>query len=150
MVISPPICDAGSMVFMMAVRTQELIRIASEEDIVQVRAGVKRAVTSAGFSLVNQTKVVTAASELARNTLDYGLGGQLKMEILEEASRVGIRLRFEDKGPGISDVDQALRDGFTSGKGMGLGLGGSKRLMDEFELHTKPGEGTIVIVTKWK
>lgn len=138
------------MVLLMAVRTQELIRIASEEDIVQVRVVVKRSVTSLGFSLVNQTKIVTAASELARNTLDYGHGGVLKLEVLDDPTRVGIRLRFEDKGPGIADVELALKDGFTSGKGMGLGLGGSKRLMDEFVLHTTPGEGTIVVVTKWK
>lgn len=134
----------------MSVRLQELINIASEEDIVQVRAGVKRAVTSLGFSLVNQTKVVTAASELARNTLDYGRGGVLKMEFLEDGARSGLRLRFEDQGPGIASIDQALKDGFTSGKGMGLGLGGSKRLMDEFDISTAVGQGTVVSVTKWK
>jgi serine/threonine-protein kinase RsbT len=134
----------------MAVRVQEMITIASEEDIVQVRAGVKRAVTSLGFSLVNQTKVVTAASELARNTLDYGMGGVLKMEILEDGARTGLRLRFEDQGPGIPNIDQALKDGFTSGKGMGLGLGGSKRLMDDFDISSAVGKGTVVSVTKWK
>jgi serine/threonine-protein kinase RsbT len=110
---------------------------------------VKLAAINAGFSLVNQTKVVTAASELARNTLDYGLGGFMKLEILDE-QRIGVRMRFEDQGPGIANLDLALKDGWTSGKGMGLGLSGSKRLMDEFELFSEPGKGTIVIATKWR
>jgi serine/threonine-protein kinase RsbT len=132
-----------------AVRLEQITPITCEEDIVEVRSVVKRAAINAGFSLVNQTKVVTAASELARNTLDYGLGGSLKLEILDE-DRVGLRMRFEDKGPGIADLSLALKDGYTSGKGMGLGLGGSKRLMDDFEIITAPNEGTIIIATKWR
>jgi serine/threonine-protein kinase RsbT len=132
-----------------AVRLEQITPITCEEDIVEVRSVVKRAAINAGFSLVNQTKVVTAASELARNTLDYGLGGSLKLEILDE-ERVGLRMRFEDKGPGIADLGLALKDGYTSGKGMGLGLGGSKRLMDDFEIITAPNEGTIIIATKWR
>jgi serine/threonine-protein kinase RsbT len=132
-----------------AVRLEQITPITCEEDIVEVRSVVKRAAINAGFSLVNQTKVVTAASELARNTLDYGLGGSLKLEILDE-ERVGLRMRLEDKGPGIADLGLALKDGYTSGKGMGLGLGGSKRLMDDFEIITAPNEGTIIIATKWR
>ena len=134
----------------MVVQAQEEIKISTESDIVQVRAGVKRIVNGLGFSAINQTKIVTAASELARNTLDYGLGGAVKIEVVEKIGRVGVRLCFEDQGPGIADVQQALKDGYTSGGGMGLGLGGSKRLMDEFEIKTAPGDGTTITVTKWK
>lgn len=133
----------------MPVRTEQMTPIRTEEDIVQVRSVVKLAAINAGFSLVNQTKVVTAASELARNTLDYGKGGFMKLEILDE-QRVGLRMRFEDQGPGIANLELALKDGWTSGNGMGLGLSGSKRLMDEFELFSEPGNGTIVIITKWR
>jgi serine/threonine-protein kinase RsbT len=130
------------------VREQQVTQIRTEEDIVQVRSVVKLAAINAGFSLINQTKVVTAASELARNTLEYGGGGVMKIEILDDV-RVGVRIRFEDQGPGIENLELAMRDGWTSGKGMGLGLSGSKRLMDEFELLSTPGKGTVVVVTKW-
>lgn len=133
----------------MFTKTKELVRIASEEDIVQVRSVTKRTAVFIGLSLVNQTKVVTAASELARNTLDYGLGGTVQVEVLELAGKTGMRLKFEDHGPGIPNIKQALSDGFTSGKGMGLGLGGSKRLVDEFELSSVAGEGTVITITKW-
>jgi len=102
-----------------------------------------------GFSLVDQTKVVTAASELARNTVTYGGGGVLSLETLN-GPRIGIRLVFEDQGPGIPDIDLALRDGFTTGSGLGLGLGGAKRLVNEFEIASKPGVGTKVSITRWK
>jgi len=128
----------------------QLIRIKSEHDVVLARTAVKTLSSQLGFSLVNQTKIVTAASELARNTLEHGGGGQVQIESIELGSRVGIRMRFEDEGPGISDIAQALTDGFTTGKGMGLGLSGSKRLMDEFDIQSKPGFGTTVIISKWK
>jgi serine/threonine-protein kinase RsbT len=104
----------------------------------------------AGLSLVDQTKIITAASELARNTLDYGGGGSVLAELVEQPGRHGIRLTFEDKGPGIADIAAALKDGFTSGKGMGLGLGGAKRLSNEFSIHSKLGEGTKVVIARWK
>jgi serine/threonine-protein kinase RsbT len=102
-----------------------------------------------GFSLVDQTKVVTAASELARNTIIYGGGGSMLMETLN-GPRTGLRLTFEDKGPGIADISMALRDGFTTGSGLGLGLGGAKRLVSEFDIVSQPGEGTKVTITRWK
>ena len=103
-----------------------------------------------GLSLVDQTKIITAASELARNTLDYGGGGEVTLELVEQGGRRGVRLTFEDKGPGIADIEQALKDGFTSGKGMGLGLGGAKRLSNEFSIESKPGDGTKVTIARWK
>jgi len=102
------------------------------------------------FSLVDQTKLVTAASELARNTLDYGLGGEMAIEVVASGAKVGLRLTFEDHGPGIPDIQQALKDGYTSGSGMGLGLGGSKRLVNEFEIQSEVGKGTRVTVVRWK
>jgi serine/threonine-protein kinase RsbT len=104
----------------------------------------------AGLSLVDQTKIITAASELARNTLDYGGGGEMRCEVLEEGGRRGVRLTFEDHGPGIADVAQAMKDGFTSGSGLGLGLGGAKRLSNEFAINSKPGVGTKVTIARWK
>jgi len=118
--------------------------------VVSVRHLVRRWAVELGFTLVEQTKIVTAASELARNTVDYGHGGTMTIEQLEEGIRKGLRLIFEDQGPGIPDIDMALRDGFTSGSGMGLGLGGAKRLSNEFEIHSVPGEGTRVAITRWK
>jgi len=103
----------------------------------------------AGLTLVDQTKLVTAASELARNTLIYGGGGEMQLESLN-GPRVGVRLTFIDQGPGIENLELALRDGFTTGTGLGLGLGGSKRLVNEFDIQSKPGEGTKVTVTRWK
>ncbi len=121
----------------------------AEEDIVSARAAVKRVVALLGMSPVNQTKVVTAASELARNTVEHGRGGNMVMEVIEEGIKQGIRLTFEDRGPGIPNIDQAMRDGFTSAGGMGLGLGGSMRLMDEFTIDSTHGQGTQVVVIKW-
>ena len=103
-----------------------------------------------GFNLVDQTKIVTAASELARNMIDYGGGGVMTLEELDDSTRRGLRLIFEDRGPGIADIDNALRDGFTTGSGMGLGLGGARRLSNEFEIRSAPGEGTRVTITRWK
>jgi len=133
----------------MAVISTETLAVVSEADIVTVRRSVRESASKLGFSLVDQTKVVTAASELARNTLIHGRGGQMELATLN-GPRVGIRLTFEDKGPGIPDVDLALRDGFTTGSGLGLGLGGAKRLVNEFEVKSRLGEGTRVTVVRWK
>jgi serine/threonine-protein kinase RsbT len=105
---------------------------------------------SAGLGLVDQTKIVTAASELARNTLDYGGGGSATVDMLRNGTRVGVRIVFEDQGPGIPDVEQALRDGYTTGKGMGLGLGGARRLCNEFAIASTPGRGTRITIARWK
>jgi serine/threonine-protein kinase RsbT len=121
-----------------------------EEDMVRVRQAVRVAASGAGMSLVDQTKLVTAASELARNTLIYGLGGTVTLEALEEGHRKGVRVTFEDQGPGIANIEQALQDGFTSGKGLGLGLSGARRLCNEFDLWSEPGKGTRVVITRWK
>ncbi len=134
----------------MPVLKLEELPIRSESDVVTVRQAVRKWATDLTFSLVDQTKIVTAASELARNTLIHGGGGVARLEILNNAPRRGLRLTFEDKGPGIQDIELALRDGYTTGGGLGLGLSGSKRLVNEFELVSAPGEGTKVIVTKWK
>ena len=133
----------------MAVVSSETIPLASEPDIVTVRRRVRETAAQVGLSLVDQTKVVTAASELARNTLNYGGGGAMLLESLN-GPRLGVRLTFEDHGPGIPDVQLALRDGFTTGSGLGLGLGGTKRLVNEFDIQSKVGEGTKVVITRWK
>ena len=133
----------------MAVVSTETLPVVSEADIVTVRRRVRETSTQLGFSLVDQTKVVTAASELARNTLIYGKGGEMELIILN-GPRVGLRLLFSDRGPGIPDIDLALRDGFTTGSGLGLGLGGAKRLVNDFEVVSRAGEGTKVTVTRWK
>ena len=124
--------------------------IRTPEDIVLVRQEVRKQSMKLGFGLVDQTKIVTAASELGRNTLDYGGGGTVEIAVIEDLGRSGMRLVFEDHGPGIADIKQALTDGFTSGNGMGLGLGGAKRLSHEFEISSKPGEGTRVSILRWK
>ncbi|HVH12113.1 MAG TPA: anti-sigma regulatory factor [Longimicrobium sp.] len=134
----------------MRVRKDESRPLRAEDDVVRARQVVRAWAVELGFSLVDQTKLVTAASELARNTVVYGGGGTLRMEVLEDGARMGIRLAFEDTGPGIPDVEQALRDGFTSGGGLGLGLGGARRLVNEFSIQSAPGEGTRVTVVKWK
>ncbi|MEU9830031.1 anti-sigma regulatory factor [Streptosporangium sp. NPDC048047] len=123
--------------------------IHGNSDIVLIRQRVRTAAVEVGLSLVDQTKVVTAASELARNALVYAGGGQVRIEVVHNGLRQGLRLAFSDEGPGIPDLDQALTDGWTTGGGLGLGLSGSRRLMDEFELKSAPGEGTLVTVTKW-
>ena len=133
----------------MAVTSTETLTLASEPDVVMVRRRVREVSAQLKFSLVDQTKFVTAASELARNTLIYGGGGSLSLEMLN-GPRVGLRLTFEDHGPGIPDIPLALRDGYTTGTGLGLGLGGAKRLVDEFDIVSKVGEGTKITVTRWK
>lgn len=129
---------------------RDALPIRVSEDIVKVRQAVRARAVAIGLSLVDQTKIVTAASELARNTLDHGGGGTVRFEELRDGLRRGLRLVFEDQGPGIADVEQALKDGFTTGGGLGLGLGGSKRLCNEFEIYSKPGAGTRVTITRWK
>ena len=128
----------------------ERLDIRSSEDVVRVRQRVRVLAVEAGFGLVDQTKFVTGASEIARNTLDYGGGGWVELALLNVPPRRGVRLCFVDEGPGIADVALALRDGFTSGKGMGLGLGGAKRLSSEFEIQSAPGQGTRITMTRWK
>jgi serine/threonine-protein kinase RsbT len=122
----------------------------SQHDIVLGRQTVRRLALEQGFSLVDQTKLVTAASELARNALIYGGGGELKWEMLLDGGRRGVRLVFEDRGPGIADIEQAMTDGWTSGNGLGLGLTGARRLVNEFELQSTVGVGTRVTITRWK
>ena len=133
----------------MAVVSTETMPVVSEADIVGVRRRVRETAAKLGFSLVDQTKFVTAASELARNTLIHGKGGEMELATLN-GPRVGIRLVFQDKGPGIPDIDLALRDGFTTGAGLGLGLGGAKRLVNEFECLSRPGDGTKISIIRWK
>jgi len=130
-------------------KRQEL-KIADQDDVVAVRQGVRSMAVEIGLSLVDQTKIVTAASELGRNTFVHGGGGIAILEIVRDTARRGLRLTFEDKGPGIPDIERALQDGYTSGVGLGLGLGGSKRLSSEFAIQSAPGEGTRVTITRWK
>lgn len=129
----------------------ETIPVRNGEDVVKARQVVRSRAMDAGFSLVEQTKIVTAASELARNTVIYGGGGEMRIERVHEGSRrTGLRLTFEDKGPGIPDIELALRDGYTSGNGLGLGLNGARKLSHEFDIWSKPGEGTRITITRWK
>jgi serine/threonine-protein kinase RsbT len=129
---------------------QASLPIASQEDVVIVRQAVRKASVEAGFTLVDQTKIITAASELARNALIYGGGGTVLIERMEEGARKGLRLTFTDQGPGIPDIEKALKDGYTSGNGLGLGLGGAKRLSNEFSIWSEPAKGTRVTITRWK
>jgi serine/threonine-protein kinase RsbT len=128
----------------------QLLPVRSDADVVMVRQIVRQLAQELRFSLVDQTKIVTAASELARNTINYGGGGSVLIDVLHVAPRNGLRLTFEDKGPGIADIELALKDGYTTGGGLGLGLGGAKRLVNEFEIASRPGEGTRVSITRWK
>src|SRR5687768_7068635 len=134
----------------MRVRKDESRPLRAEDDVVRARQAVRSWAVELGFSLVDQTKLVTAASELARNTVVYGGGGTLRMEQLEDGARKGLRLVFADEGPGIPDLEKALRDGYTTGGGLGLGLGGAKRLVNEFAIESQAGAGTRVTVVKWK
>jgi serine/threonine-protein kinase RsbT len=128
----------------------DALPIRLEQDVVLARKTVRRLAQELGFGIVDQTKIVTAASELARNTLIYGGGGELRWESVTDGARRGLRLHFVDEGPGIADVQQALADGWSSGTGLGLGLPGAKRLVNDFELDTEVGKGTRVTVTRWK
>ncbi|HKC09130.1 MAG TPA: anti-sigma regulatory factor [Methylomirabilota bacterium] len=129
---------------------EETLDVHSDEDVVRVRQVTRQWAVGLAFSLVDQTKIVTAASELARNTLVHGGGGSTRIEELVEGARRGLRLTFEDKGPGIADLPQALRDGYTTGAGLGLGLGGARRLSSEFDITSAAGQGTRVRITRWK
>ncbi|MEO6595398.1 MAG: anti-sigma regulatory factor [Planctomycetota bacterium] len=126
------------------------VLLRGEKDIVVARQAVRRMALELGFGLVDQTKLVTAASELARNAVIYGGGGSMSQEVLRDGNKVGLRLTFADEGPGIPDLDLALKDGWTSGSGLGLGLSGSKRLMHEFAIDSKVGVGTTVTIARWK
>lgn len=126
------------------------LSLGNHDDVVVVRQAVRSAAVEIGFSLIDQTKVVTAASELARNTVVHGGGGQARVEIISDTTRRGLRLICEDLGPGIPDIDIAMKDGYTTGAGLGLGLGGSKRLSSEFQIESSPGKGTRVTITRWK
>lgn len=134
----------------MTVLRSDVLPVRSAQDIVLVRQAVRAWAVAQGLGLVDQTKIVTAASELARNTVDYGGGGTVLLEAVEQGARRGLRLTFEDEGPGIADVALALTDGYTTGSGMGLGLSGSRRLVNEFDLWSEPGRGTRITVTRWK
>jgi serine/threonine-protein kinase RsbT len=134
----------------MPVVNAETISVADSGDIVAVRQAVRRQAVTINLSLVDQTKIVTAASELARNMVLYGGGGEVTLELLEDGVRRGLRVQFTDSGPGIPDIDLAMRDGFTTGRGMGLGLGGAKRLVNEFKIESAPGKGTSVTITRWR
>jgi serine/threonine-protein kinase RsbT len=128
----------------------DTLEVRSSTDIVLIRQAVRHRTAELGFSLVDQTKMITAASELARNTVEYGGGGTVTMETLQDGARRGLRLTFEDHGPGIPDIDRAMTDGYSTGDGLGLGLGGAKRLVNEFEISSRVGEGTSVTITRWK
>ena len=134
----------------MPVTRSEVLELRSAADVVSVRQAVRTWAIQAGFSLVDQTKMVTAASEIARNTVDYAGSGAATLELIIDGTRRGLRVAFEDKGPGISDIQQAMTDHFTTGNGLGLGLGGAKRLVNEFHLSSRVGEGTRVVITRWK
>ena len=134
----------------MSVEKTDELPIRAQSDVVLVRQAVRDWSKQLGFSLVDQTKIVTAASELARNTLDYGGGGLVRLEALHEGFRRGIRLTFIDEGPGIPDLDLALKDGYTTGGGLGLGLSGTRRLMSEFTIDSELGKGTTVTIARWK
>lgn len=128
----------------------DTLAIRSAEDVVKVRQAVRARAIQTGLSLVDQTKIVTAASELARNALDYGGGGTLSMQLIDDGLRHGVRLTFEDQGPGIADIQLALKDGYSTGTGLGLGLGGARRLCNEFSIESRVGTGTKVMVARWK
>jgi serine/threonine-protein kinase RsbT len=134
----------------MATLRDEVVEIRAREDIVRVRQIVRDWTIAQKFTLVEQTKMITAASELARNTLEHGGGGEVRLEALNDGAKLGLRLTFTDAGPGIADIERAMKDGFSTGAGMGLGLGGSKRLVNDFKIVSRPGEGTTVMIARWR
>jgi serine/threonine-protein kinase RsbT len=133
----------------MQTESDDKMPLRTSDDVVRVRQAVRARAVAIGFSLVDQTKIVTAASEIARNTVDYGGGGEMRVEVLRNGQRRGVRLTFSDAGPGIRDIDQAMRDGYTTGNGLGLGLSGAKRLCNEFDIKSQPGSGTIITIARW-
>jgi serine/threonine-protein kinase RsbT len=134
----------------MPILKNDTLAVRHADEVAVIRHAVRNWAVDLGFSLIDQTKMVTAASELARNTVVYGGGGTVEFEALQQDGRQGLRLTFQDRGPGIPDIALALKDGYTTGNGLGLGLGGAKRLSSEFEIFSRPGEGTRVIITRWK
>jgi len=134
----------------MTVLTSDQRAVQSAEDVVAIRQAVRKRAVELGFNLVDQTKIVTAASELARNTVQYGGGGRVTIEAVEDFGRRGIRLSFQDDGPGIANIDLAMKDGFTTSGGLGLGLSGARRLSGDFSIESAPGKGTRVIITRWR
>jgi serine/threonine-protein kinase RsbT len=132
------------------IETSESVPLRSSDDVVRARQAVRVRAVGATFSLVDQTKIVTAASEIARNTVDYGGGGEMRIEVLRDGQRRGLRLIFTDQGPGIADIALALTDGHTTGGGLGLGLSGAKRLSSDFDITSAPGQGTKVTLVRWK
>jgi serine/threonine-protein kinase RsbT len=134
----------------LAISRREVLPLRTQSDVVAIRQAARAWATERGLSLVDQTKIVTAASELARNAVIYGGGGTATLEALDEENRRGLRITFEDQGPGIPDVERALQDGFTTGNGLGLGLGGARRLVNEFRIVSSPGAGTRVTITRWR
>jgi serine/threonine-protein kinase RsbT len=134
----------------MTITGTDVVELLTEHDIVAARTAVRRLAQELLFGLVDQTKMVTAASELARNAVVYGGGGILRWEILADGVKKGLRLTFKDEGPGIPDITRAMTDGWTSGKGLGLGLSGAKRLVNDFQIESNPGKGTRVTITRWK
>jgi serine/threonine-protein kinase RsbT len=134
----------------LVVEKDETIAVRSSDDVVRVRQAVRARAIEAGFGIVDQTKLVTAASEIARNTVVYGGGGTLVIEIVREGARRGVQLTFSDSGPGITDLKAAMTDGYTTGGGLGLGLSGAKRLSNEFSIESTPGQGTTVTLARWK
>src|SRR5918995_2560284 len=133
----------------MTVMLSQQHAVQTAEDVVSIRQAVRQRAVELGFNLVDQTKMVTAASELARNTVQYGGGGTVTIEALEDLGRRGLRLTFADEGPGIPDVELAMKDGYTTGGGLGLGLSGARRLSNEFHIQSAPGKGTRVTITRW-
>lgn len=134
---------------MLVIQT-DTMPVNDEQQIVMARQTVRKLAQQIGLSLVDQTKIVTAASELARNTVVYGRGGEMTWAIVQNNGRTGVRLAFKDDGPGIANLDLAFKDGWTSGNGLGMGLSGSRRLVNEFDIQTTPGQGTCVTVLRWK
>jgi serine/threonine-protein kinase RsbT len=134
----------------LVVEKDETMGVRASADVVRVRQAVRARAIEAGFGIVDQTKLVTAASEIARNTVDYGGGGTLRIEIVRERARRGVQLTFSDNGPGIADIKTAMTDGYTTGGGLGLGLSGAKRLSNEFSIESAPGKGTTVTLARWK
>jgi serine/threonine-protein kinase RsbT len=134
----------------MQIEKDETLPLRSSDDVVRVRQAVRTHAVGVGFSLVDQTKIITAASEIGRNTIDYGGGGTMRVEVLRDGHRRGVRLTFADQGPGIPNLELALKDGYSSGNGLGLGLSGAKRLSNEFDIKSTPGQGTVVTLARWK
>jgi serine/threonine-protein kinase RsbT len=134
----------------MQIEKDETLPLRTSDDVVRVRQAVRTHAVAVGFSLVDQTKIITAASEIGRNTIDYGGGGTMRIEVLRDGQRRGLRLAFADQGPGIPNLELALRDGYSSGTGLGLGLSGAKRLSNEFDIKSTPGQGTTVTLARWK